>query len=91
MSCEKCGLQYVGETGRVLHIRVSGQHTNFQKKGGIRGTHFSKESYNFNIPIIEKITPDQNHNEGKLKSKWQERELFWQKELGTMWPFGSNT
>ena len=29
-------------------------------------------------------------HEDELKSKWQEHELFWQKELGTMWPFGLN-
>ena len=50
-----CGLQYVGATGRLLHIRVNDHNTIIQKKEGIHGTHFSKEGHNFNIKIIEKL------------------------------------
>ena len=90
LSCKKCRLQYVGETGNALHSRVCGHRTTVRKKEGIRGRHFSKEGHNFDIQIIEKITPDQNENDVELRSKREERELFWQKELGTIWPFGLN-
>ena len=90
LSCQKCGLQYVGETGRALHERISGHRKTVRKKEGIHGRYFSKQGHNFNVQIIEKITPHENETETSLRSRREECELYWQKELGTMWPFGLN-
>ena len=90
LSCQECGLQYIGETGRPLHQRINGHRTTVRKKENIRGRHFAKEGHNFRIKIIERLIPFQGETIRDLTARREERELFWQKELGTIWPFGLN-
>ena len=90
LSCQECGYQYIGETGRPLHLRMNGHRTTVRKKEGIRGRHFAKEGHNFRINIIERLVAVQGESEHDLRMRREERELFWQKELGTIWPFGLN-
>ena len=80
LSCQECGYQYIGETGRPLHLRMNGHRTTVRKKEGIRGRHFSKEGHNFRIHIIERLVPIQGESEHDLRLRREERELFWQKE-----------
>jgi len=90
LSCQECGHQYIGETGRPLHQRISGHRTTVRRKEGIRGRRFAKEGHTFRIKIIERLVPIQGETEINLRQRREERELFWQKELGTIWPFGLN-
>ena len=51
---------------------------------------FQKRVIILTFKLSKKITPYQDETETSLRSRREECELFWQKELGTMWPFGLN-
>ena len=90
LSCQGCGYQYVGETGRPLHKRINGHRSSVRKKEGLRGRHFAKEGHHFRVQIIEKIIPKQGESDTDLRERREAKELEWQKNLGTVWPFGLN-
>ena len=81
---------YVGKTGRPLHKRIKCHRASVRKKEGLRGRHFAKEGHNFKIQIIEKIVPKQGESDAELRERREAKELEWQKNLGTVWPFGLN-
>ena len=91
ITCNECGIQYVGETGRVVRSRLS------EHKNGISGnhkgckilySHFKHGCKTFNIHIIEAIF-DSKDKAKNLENR-QKREDFWIRELKTKYPYGLN-
>jgi len=91
VSCRRCGIQYVSETGLELHKRMNGhRYTIRNKKMTLLAEHFSGDGgcniSHFTVQPIEKIeTNDENVKSARLK-----REAFWIKELRTLTPYGLN-
>ena len=89
ISCEKCYLQYVGETGRSLADRVREHRSNIkQKKKTPISIHFNSENHSvddLSVMAIEKISDIDNP-----KLLRRQRESFWQRKLGTKYPEGLN-
>ena len=90
IKCDRCGLQYVGETGRPFHLRFNEHKSYFKLRSHTELTrHFNNstcsESYVFQV--IEVI--DQNHP--LPKAVLLDKEEFWIKTLQTQFPFGFNT
>ncbi len=86
ITCTKCNLQYVGQTGRKLVDRTK-EHLYFiKKKKEATGTHFSTNNHSnsdMRIQIIEKVMP--NTINMRL-----ERESMWINKLATKRPQGMN-
>ncbi len=95
LSCNTCGVQYVGETRRKLRERM-GEHLRSITKPGsanckIMASHFSEpncRNNDFNIQILEKIRDDLAIEEGTRIR--QERESYWIKLLKSKYPYGLN-
>ena len=83
VSCGKCGRQYVGRCETSLKRRHHKHRSQLRHKTEGIGQHFdSCGGYeNFHLSIIEAVTKPQS-----LK----EREVWWMKELKTMYPLGMN-
>ncbi len=89
LSCNVCGMQYVGETSRELHCRYM-EHVRTIKKNQLDTylvKHFNQPGHSSDdllVQILDIITDDfsKNHRETK--------ELFWIKALVTAYPFGLN-
>lgn len=89
ITCRKCKIQYVGETGRSLRDRLTDHRSsiNTGKQTPI-GIHFRQEGHSFfdlKVTIIEQLT---SGIEPTLVRK--QREEFWQNKLGTKFPQGLN-
>jgi len=87
ITCQKCHLQYVGETSRTLRDRTADHISTIKlKKQTPIGIHFNSSKHSvldFKIVGIEAI---ENENT-KLRTS---REKFWQRTLGTLYPRGLN-
>jgi hypothetical protein len=90
ITCVKCNIQYVGETGRCLSERLTDHRSNIKTKKD------TPIAIHFNIPghstmrdlkaiAIEKITDTNN----PLRTRKQ-KETLWQNRLGTIYPHGLN-
>lgn len=90
ITCRKCKIQYVGETGRSLAQRLN-QHRsdiNIRKRTPIT-LHFNSVNHSFedlNAVAIEKISPAVD----RPIIVRRQREQFWQIKLGTKYPHGLN-
>jgi hypothetical protein len=85
-TCSKCRQQYVGQTGRRLIDRVK-EHLNcICLQNEVTGIHYNStghNSSNFQVQVIEKVSP--NTPNYRL-----EREDMWIKRLSTKTPHGLN-
>ena len=90
ITCTRCNIQYVGETGRCLSERLTDHRSNIKnnKKTPI-AIHFSKPEHSvikdLKAIVIEKITDTCNSLQ-----KRKQQEALWQKRLGTCYPYGLN-
>jgi hypothetical protein len=88
ITCRRCEIQYVGETGRSLRDRTSDHKScvRLKRKTPI-GLHFNSINHSIldlHITPIELIPPYQNDSFRK------DRETFWQNKLKTKFPNGLN-
>jgi len=87
ITCSKCRLQYVGETGRSLKDRLNNHRSDIKlKKTTAVALHFNDVSHktkNLQISIIE-------HFPGRDDTARKTAEKFWIKELKTIYPKGLN-
>ncbi len=93
VTCKKCGLQYVGKTEQYLKRRVSGHRTTIKRKEKYFGQHFSSNDHSlddYSIQIIEKVYDVQGETNHQFTKRILEKERFWIRELGTLWPYGLN-
>ena len=86
INCTKCGMQYVGETGRELYKRGREHIYNIENNKEAVGEHFNSKGHakdHFTIQVIEKVIP--NTVNFRL-----ERESMWIRKLETRTPKGLN-
>lgn len=88
ITCKKCGIQYIGETGRPLRDRVNNHISNIRKSTNTPiAQHFALSNQhkhdNLHVIAIEQISTD-SHNTRK------QREQHWIDTLKTGYPLGLN-
>ena len=93
ITCKKCGIQYVGETGQQLKRRMS-NHRNRIKSLQPQPIykHFNSDGHSLGdltIQPIEEVVFEPG-DEMSLHSKRLSRENFWMRELKTIQPYGLN-
>ena len=79
-------LKYIGQTGRTFHDRIREHMYDIKKGKKMSGIHYSQEGHthwDFQVQIIEKVTP----NSELLRL---DREEFWIRKFSTKIPFGMN-
>ena len=88
ISCKKCGLQYVGETENVLHVRMNGHRSDIRTRKTEKpvAAHFCQTDHtmeDLQVRGIEKIH--------RSSTQWRrERESFWIFTLRMLSPYGLN-
>ena len=91
--CVRCGLMYVGETGRSLRSRINGHRAGIIKDGqSLLYKHFRLAGHSvadMKVQILEKIYHS-SENPVNIRLHQRLRELHWIKELGTAAPYGCN-
>ena len=91
--CVRCGLMYVGETGRSLRSRINGHRAGIIKDGqSLLYKHFRLAGHSvadMKVQILEKIYHS-SENPVNIRLHRRLRELHWIKELGTAAPYGCN-
>ena len=91
--CIRCGLMYVGETGRSLWSRINGHRAGIIKDGqSLLYKHFHLPGHSvadMKVQIPEKIYHS-SENPVNIRLHRRLRELHWIKELGTTAPYGCN-
>ena len=85
--CLKCGIQYIGQTGRTFCSRIREHRNDIRnKKDTPTGVHYNSKGHSiddFRAIIIERVVPND--------AAWLlEREDFWIKRLETKTPKGLN-
>ena len=92
--CIRCGLMYVGETGRSLRSRINGHRTGIIKDGqSLLYKHFRLPGHSvadMKVQILEKIYHS-SENPVNTRLHRRLRELHWIKELGTAAPYAAMT
>ena len=102
ITCDKCGLQYVGETVRKLNERFNKHRQGIrepERYGTCRilSNHFNNGSCkgeSYKVQILEKLEGNGRTARGALDasqtSRRKERELYWMLKLRTVFPYGLN-
>ena len=91
--CIRCGLMYVGETGRRLRSRINRHRAGIIKDGqSLLYKHFCLSGHSVSdmkIQIFEKIYHS-SENPVNIRLNQRLPKLHWIKELGTAAPYGCN-
>ena len=87
ISCKRCGIQYVGETGQTLRKRLNNHRNRLKYMTNLYlYHHFNSDGHSekdISIKPIEKIISDSS-------AYRLEREDYWCRELCTLYPYGLN-
>ena len=87
VTCNLCGLQYVGETGMKLRDRITVHRSCIKtRKATPLGIHFNSKGHS--VTDMQIVTIEQLPNNNNYQRKT--RELFWQLTLDTVFPRGLN-
>lgn len=93
ISCTRCGVQYVGETGQKLRNRINNHRNRLRKLSALYlYQHFNSDGHtedDISIMPIEEVTLSPE-DKMSLSAKRLEREDFWYRELCTVYPYGLN-
>ena len=93
VTCQCCGLQYVGETSQALRKRMNNHRANIKSlKPQFLYKHFTSDGHKLEdmfVQPIESIVVSPNE-QASTYSKRLEREEFWIRELKTVYPYGLN-
>ena len=93
ISCTRCGVQYVGETGQKLRNRINNHKSRLRKLSALYlYQHFNSDRHtedDISIMPIEEVTLSPE-DKMSLSAKRLESEEFWYKELCTVYPYGLN-
>jgi hypothetical protein len=87
ITCLKCNIQYVGETGNALQSRMNGHRycIKFNKDTPV-GIHFNSPNHNLSHLTVMPIEKIKSNNMSERRA----REFYWQLKLGTIFPRGLN-
>ena len=89
ITCRRCGQQYVGETGQLLHRRINGHRYNIvhrRTEDSPVAEHFTGDGHTQADMFVMAI--DQLHSHDPcLRKIWESR---WIRSLGTSHPSGMN-
>ena len=93
ITCQRCNIQYVGETARPLNLRMNNHRSDIKKhKFSLVTEHFKGNGKcnltHFKVQPIEKIPETKDPKKTKILRL--SRESFWIKELRTLTPYGLN-
>ena len=90
ISCNKCNMQYVGETENALHIRMNGHRSDITTKKLDKpvAAHFNQPDHSLEDLRVMGIEKIEDHNNSKKRRKLRER--YWIFELRTLTPEGLN-
>ena len=88
ISCVKCNIQYVGETGQIIRDRLNNHYSTIRTNKPTRiATHFTNNHDRTDMICI----PVEKINEGPDQTSTRKlRELDWIKKLDTKYPRGLN-
>ena len=89
ITCMRCGLQYVGETGQPLHLRVNGHRHNITHRNIDKSPvaeHFNSGAHMVSDMAVMATDFVCSHDECLRKI----RESRWFRTLGTLSPLGMN-
>ena len=94
ITCNDCGIQYVGQTRQSLHCRLNGHRSsmNNNNKSTFLYEHFRNEGHSFHnisIQIIDSVSLDEI-SESEAKTQLDKKEDFYIKTLNTLFPLGLN-
>ncbi len=90
ISCTRCGVQYVGKTVQEMRKRT-GQHIG--KCDTLKthlARHFRRDEHSISIIAIDKLNLENFDSQADLEKSLIELELYWMKELRTIYPYGLN-
>ena len=91
--CIKCGIQYVAETSQSLRCMFNNHRNRLKHFCDLHlYNHFNSDGHtdkDITIIPIEEVILDSNDNI-MLASKRLQREEFWYRELGSIYPYGLN-
>ena len=102
ITCNKCKLQYVGETCLKLNERFNIHNSSLRNPSNssfckILNNHFTKglcKGSSYSVSLIEKLEGTGQTDRGFMDPKQTParklREVFWMKELRTIFPYGLN-
>ena len=102
ITCDKCSIQYVGETVRGLNFRIREHQKGIRYPENNYGCrlltqHFTNglcKNARFSVKIIEKIEGDGRDENGEMdfevRRRRHAREKHWMLKLRTVYPFGLN-
>ena len=85
-TCNKCGIQYVGQTKRTFKERMKEHLQSIQNNKEVTGKHYNEQNHSHHdlkVQVVEKVIP--NTPQYRL-----EREDFWIRTLNTKNPLGLN-
>ena len=91
ISCDKCNMQYVGETENALHIRMNGHRSDITTKKLDKpvATHFNQPDHSLEDLKVMGIEKIEDHNNSR---KWRKlRKQYWIFDLRTLTPEGSSS
>ena len=95
ISCQKCHLQYIGETNNTVRDRLNGHLSDIRRNTDKPvARHFNTNDHNIKdliISPIEKITENITQDPEQTKKIRLIREDFWIEKLNTLTPNGINT
>ena len=94
ITCNHCGIQYVGMTTRAINERFR-EHIYFakdtqNKKGNYLYDHFNKPEVGHKQMTVQILHLSENTNAQECKAELLEMEYKWIKILNTAFPFGLN-
>ena len=91
ISCKRCGVQYVGETGQKLRNRFNNHRNRLRQLSNLYlYQHFTSDGHSeedIDILPIEEVTCASSIS---IRAKRLEREDYWCRELCTVYPYGLN-
>ena len=93
ITCAKCGIQYVGKTSQTLRCRVNNHRNRLKQVCDLYlYNHFNSDGHtiaDLQIMPIEEVSLKASDNV-TLASKLLNREEYWIKEIGCLYPYGLN-
>ena len=95
LTCNKCNIQYVGETVQQAHNRINGHRTGQVFCVHLIGHRSTKcEGHDFSYQILEKFQGTGYDEDGRVCSDMTKirvaAEIAWMKALRTIYPYGLN-